>query len=321
MKKFILIFFIVISFILIGHSIFSQYVKISFSNKIRNLSGNTCQISFSAVAMKSFSFPFHFNFELDEPSLSCLVHDHILQQKYDFKIFSKNIFFSFNLFSKDIKLSLPNDVKFLNDAETVSCSGFNNANFLFFDNILPTIMSKKFETTLRQVSYNNNHVKCVDSNNNTFLHNLSLDFVIGSSSNQINNIDLLVKNFHSTPDRNIRTDIDLLLNIPASNKFSLLVKNFVIKSNHLLIKAAGKLTTEEQHYLSGKLVIDVNNYRELINKLSDANDNIKNVLDVLNKFVNYIDEDRFSIIIQNIGQELYIGKQNFKELFMLFSNT
>ncbi|MBQ4875534.1 MAG: hypothetical protein HRK26_05470 [Rickettsiaceae bacterium H1] len=313
MTRFISIILVIITFFLIGYFALVKYVKRDFINWMYGISRNMCQISFEDSSIKPVSFPFNFIINLEKPTLSCTFENNSLQKSYNLKVFTRNISSSFGLFDKNVTLKIPDKIRVSNGNEITFCTGFNDVRFLLTDNVF----SRK-KNNFHRLSYDNDGIRCVDLNNREVLHDISIDLRIDYNELRMNKVDLLVNNKHYNSENSVTADVDLSFGTNSKNSESTVdIRKFAVKSGDFSMTMLGDLSFKG--LINGKMVINIDKYDELLDKLHEIGYDKEFILGILNKCANQIDQENFSIVLQNIGKEFYIGKESIMDFSKLVS--
>lgn len=312
-----------ITIILIAISLFfaTRYIKNSFVAQFNKLHGSVYNLSYSDVTLKSFSFPLKLQYLIKKPALSYALNDYINNKHYDFNVKSEEMILSVNLLDSIIRLNLPQEIKIGNNEKFTVCHGFDHINLYFFHDILTAIRRNDLSSDIRSISYQHNYIRCMEGQNSIMTGDMSFNLSIDHNNTPAKRINLKVNDKYIINNRNISNDIDLFFSTDKVSGYEIQIKEINLNPGIYNINLTGGLVVKGGYIpdFSGKIVLDIKNYKNFIEGMSALYDP-KVILSIFNEYANDINENNLSIIVQNIGDEFYIGKQPMKDLLPLLHN-
>ena len=308
MKKIILLVLFIIALSCVGGFIFIEYIKNKLADDINSISNHICKISYEDISMESFSLPLHFRFKINQ--LVCDTSEII----DDFTMNVDEAIIAFDLLDDYLNIELPKDVQVVFAKNSVSYSNLDTIKFIFSKKIFSLINSNEWLSNIQKISYNSGMENCQDDCIATQSQALNFDIMISNDNNEGKIINMLFDANHD----NTEVKIDGSLHIVSQENgigSSLNVKELLIKHKTYSINVQGDLLVAHQTppYIRGKLAFTINNYQQLIDDFEDILRDMNEEqslqwLDQVKEYANFFDKKTISIILQDNGKELYLGK-------------
>ncbi len=304
-KKFFITTFVVFLTFTIGYVGFIQYIKINTVKMLKQLESEKCKISFSSISTQ-YSLS-RLIYKIHNPNIIC--DTNLQTQEIDGYTKTKEIELSFHPLKNNIHIKLPHKIKTNINNETLSCTGFDGFDVAFSKNILSVSRDiKSLGTSLLELTYDHDNIRCTNDKNKESLHKMNLNLQIHRTEDKLDHVKFITHNQHKALVENATNNKFNLEFQFVNQEKSIDIKSFEFEYDNFRSTATGKLTLKMlAPYIAGRLAINVYNYKDIYVELAQ-NEKYKGLFQLIQQSANEIDDDKISLIIQSIGDDLYIGK-------------
>ncbi len=289
----------------------TKYVKNRIEENFSRLSNKICQVTYKNISFYSLSFPLKYKFSVNNPSVSCVIYDAFNSERKSISLDSDYLLLSFDILGDLFVLDVPNKVLGNKGSDTeISCSGFGKLTLVLLDNLYNSKSGK-----IKSILYKGDEISCNAVNGVTSTGNAFFDLSIIYPDGLFRGFSVLggsnITVLSGDNERILKNSINLLLERSKGGGHSIDVMDFLLDFGDSTISLVGKLDNIQNIFgLSGRIVLDIHNYERILEGMFGQDKNQYNeMLKKISNYANFIDGEKLVIVLQNIGDEFYVGRK------------